>query len=203
MADERESNFRDDQNSSPTTGQHSQENEFGERAQQSRQPTGNHGSEGSFAAQGSDSQSGSADATASSNSRQDDGMAGQPIGGNDSATGTGTTLTQGADFSAQGQPGSAASDTLTAGNDSDFGQGTTSNAGGSTIGSDQTSGGSSGVSGGEGFVGSGGDNSSDYLQQRSGSSGAANAGGPDFAEQGRGALDDEDESRSSGDGNSQ
>lgn len=87
----------------------------------------------------------------------DDGMTGQPIGGNDSSTGTGTTLTQGADFDAS------------LGNDKHFGLGTTSNAGGSTVGSDQTSGGSSGVSGGKGFVGAKGDDSSDYLRQERGS----------------------------------
>ena len=102
---------------------------------------------------------------------EQDGMVGQPIGGNDSATGTGTTLTQGADF----------------------GQGTTSNAGGSRVGADQTSGGSSGVSGGEGFMGSRADSSSDYLQNNDPASNADAPGGTDFARQGRGATDDGDD----------
>jgi hypothetical protein len=117
--------------------------------------------------------------------QQSDGMAGQPIGGNDSATGTGTTLTQGADFDAQAEAGSNGNETRT-NYDTGLGQGTTSNAGGSAVGTDQTSGGPSGVSGGEGFVGSHGDNSSEYLQQ----DGAD--GGSDFAKQGRAAVDEED-----------
>jgi hypothetical protein len=110
--------------------------------------------------------------------RQDDGAGGQPIGGNDSATGTGTTLTQGADF----------------------GQGTTSNAGGSSVGTDQTSGGSSGVSGGQGFVGSQGDDSSDYLQDNNKASDASATGGTDFASQGRGAAEDSDQDGSDSSG---
>src|SRR6185503_3530190 len=88
---------------------------------------------------------------------------GQPIGGNDSNTGSGTTLSQAADFEGQNSSGQ----TQTSGN---FGQGTTSNAGGSSVGSDQTSGGSSGLSGGEGFIGAQGTGSDDYLQDESGSS---------------------------------
>ena len=115
----------------------------------------------------------------SRDSRQSDGMSGQPIGGNDSATGTGTTLTQGADFSAQDRAGSIGNATQ-ATDEGHFGQGTTSNAGGSTVGSDQTSGGSSGVSGGQGFVGSQREDSSEYLQQ------------------GRGALHEEEDGGSTG-----
>ena len=97
-------------------------------------------------------------------------MGGQPIGGNDSNTGSGTTLTQGADFGGQSSSGQTQSsggsgDTLTADQDSGFGQGTTSNAGGSSVGRDQTSGGSSGIGGGEGFIGSQGSGSDDYLQE--------------------------------------
>lgn len=140
MADERDDNISDDQDGSPTTGQQSQDNEFGSRGQQAgisgSQPT---------------------------TTDQSDGMGGQPIGGNDSATGTGTTLTQGADFSNQSDSASGTSDTLTANDDSDFGQGTTSNAGGSSVGTDQTSGGSSGVSDGDGFIGSQGSGSDEYL----------------------------------------
>lgn len=85
-----------------------------------------------------------------------DGMGGQPIGGNDSNTGTGTTLTQGADFALD--------------------EHTTSNAGGSSVGKDQTSGGSSGVDGGKGFIGSRSDAGSD-IESRRGDEGEAVHGG--------------------------
>ena len=58
------------------------------------------GSEGSFGGESSGSQSGSADANGSSISgganagQSSDGTSGQPIGGNDSNTGSGTTLTR-------------------------------------------------------------------------------------------------------------
>jgi len=132
----------------------------------------NQGAEGSFGGQSSGSDSD-----------------GQPIGGNDSNTGSGTTLTHGADFEGQSSSGQ----TQTSGN---FGQGTTSSAGGSSVGSDQTSGGSSGLSGGEGFIGSQGSGSDDYLQERDGSNSPSSSeatDGSDFAKQGRGALDDESE----------
>lgn len=136
---------------------------------------------------------------------QDDGTSGQPIGGNDSATGTGTTLSQGADFNSKGssgqsssgqsQPSDSSADTLASDQGDSFGQGTTSNAGGSSVGTDQTSGGSSGTSGGEGFIGSQGGGSDDLIH------GESSSGGSDFAKQGRGALDeDEDESGSSSEG---
>jgi len=60
---------------------------------QSRQNMQNQGSEGSFGGQSSGSQSGSADS-----SSQSGGTGGQPIGGNDSGTGSGRPLSQGADF---------------------------------------------------------------------------------------------------------
>jgi hypothetical protein len=160
MANERDEDLRSKQSGSATTGQQSQDSELGAREQRG-------------AAAGSHQQS--------------DGMEGQPIGGNDSATGTGTTLTQGADFAAQSQSGPSGSGTLAANDDSDLGQGTTSNAGGSAVGTDQTSGASSGISGGEGFVGSRADDSSEYLRE---------GGGTDFAKQGRGAAKEDDDQSS-------
>jgi hypothetical protein len=143
-----------------------------------------------------------------SSSRRADGMSGQPIGGNDSNTGSGTTLTSAYTPPSAGYEQRLASDGTGAvaadqGRDSathtnsNLGQGATSNA---DVGSSQTSGGSSGVSGGEGFIGSQGSGSDDYLQDRSGSdrsSSAAATDGSDFAKQGRGALD-EDEDDDSG-----
>ena len=183
MADQRDDDFNNEQDSNLTTGQQSQQNEFGDEG---KQTMSNQGAEGSFGGESSGSQSGSADANGSTVAgggnagagfaQQDDGTSGQPIGGNDSATGTGTTLTQGADF----------------------GQGTTSNAGGTSVGSDQTSGGSSGVSGGQGFVGSQSDDSSAYLQDNEKASEASATGGTDFASQGRGAAEDSDQDGSGG-----
>ena len=146
--------------------------------------------------------------------QQGGGMSGQPIRGNDSNTGSGTTLTSGYTPPNAGYEQRLASDGTGAvaadqGRDSAtqtdnrLGQGTNSNAGGSTIGTSQTSGGSSGVSDGEGFIGSRGSGSDDYLQERSGSessSSAAATGGSDFAKQGRGSLDDEDQDDESGSG---
>ena len=175
MAHERDSDFTNEQDNEP-------------KDEQGQPRMANQGAEGSFGGESSGSQSGSADSNGSSiagganagqglgSGRRDDGTSGQPIGGNDSATGTGTTLTQGADF----------------------GHGTTSNAGGSSVGSNQSSGGSSGVSGGQGFVGSQGDNSSDYLQDNQSASDAPASGGTDFAKQGRGAPEDEDGQESGG-----
>jgi hypothetical protein len=101
------------------------------------------------------------------------GMSGQPIGGNDSNTGSGTTLTAG--YSPPRE---------TPGEDGELGQGTTSNAGASSVGADQTSGGSSGVTGGKGFIGAraGGDESgrqgsesAEEEQEEAGSSGRGDA----------------------------
>ena len=144
--------------------------------------------------------------------REGGGMSGQPIGGNDSNTGSGTTLTSGYTPPSAGYEQRLASDGTGAvaadqGRDSathtnsGLGQGTTSNSGGSTIGTSQTSGGSSGVSGGEGFIGSQGSGSDDYLQDRGGSESSSSAGatgGSGFAEQGRGALEDEDDESDAG-----
>jgi hypothetical protein len=147
------------------------------------------GSEGSF---GGQSSSGRTTSSQASDDRQSQGggMSGQPIGGNDSNTGSGTTLTSGYTPPAAGYEERLASDGTGAvaanqGSDSSthtnrggsgMGSGSTSNMGGSTVGSSQTSGGSSGVSGGEGFIGS-------------------KAEGSNFAREGRGATDDEDASR--------
>jgi len=97
MADE-----RDDQSDSEketdqqTGGQQSHRSEYGDQGQQTME---NQGAEGSFGGQSSGSQSGSADANGSTiaGGANDDGggMSGQPIGGNDSNTGSGTTLTSG------------------------------------------------------------------------------------------------------------
>jgi hypothetical protein len=185
MADQRDDNLNSEQEGSSATDRPRQQSEFAER----RDPTmDNQGAEGSFGGDSSGSHSGSAGANGSTiagrgnaragSGRPDDSTSGQPIGGNDSATGTGTTLTQGADF----------------------GQGTTSTAGGSSVGTDQTSGGSSGVSGGEGFVGSQSDDSGDYLQDNQPGSSAAATGGTDFAEQGRGAAEDNDQEGAGGSG---
>lgn len=136
-----------------------------------------------------------ASAFGSQQEQDNGGTSGQPIGGNDSSTGSGTTLTQGADFggqsaSGQAQPGgSGNSETLTADQGSNAGSGT-------------TTGGSSGGSSGEGFIGAHGSGSDDDLQdggspRSGGNASSANAtGGSDFADQGQGALDDEDDSDS-------
>lgn len=99
-------------------GEQSHRSEYGDQA---GQEMSHEGREGSF---GGESRGG--------------GMAGQPIGGNDSNTGSGTTLSSG-----YTPPGA-----------DEFGRDTTSNAGGSVTGKEQTSGASSGVSEGEGFIGS-------------------------------------------------
>ena len=97
-----------------TTGENSHESEYGQRATENAtaekpRSMGNQGSEGSFGGESVGSLSGSADSNGSSiaggtrthNQRADLGPGpGQPIGGNDSNTGSGTTLTQGADFEA-------------------------------------------------------------------------------------------------------
>lgn len=197
MADEVDGNPSDNDNGPLTTGQRSQENEFGERGPQAdsspqgtdRDKLADLGTESPISGQGSQepNRGGTAgrakeDAGLESQARQSDGMSGQPIGGNDSATGTGTTLTQGADF----------------------GERTTSNAGGSSVGTDQTSGGSSGVGGGKDFIGSQASGSDDYLPEDASSSepsgqpsSAEATGGNDFAREGRGALDGEDDGSSS------
>ena len=115
-------------------GQQSHRSEYGDQTDQNDSTMGHQGREGSF---GGESSGG--------------GMGGQPIGGNDSNTGSGTTLTAG----------------YTPPHEDEFGRDTTSNAGGSVVGKDQTSGGSSGVSGGEGFIGSNAGGSDDQFENRS------------------------------------
>ena len=97
-----------------TAGENSHESEYGQRATENAtaekpRSMGNRGSEGSFGGESVGSLSGSADPNGSSiargtrphNQQADLGPGpGQPIGGNDSNTGSGTTLTQGADFEA-------------------------------------------------------------------------------------------------------
>jgi hypothetical protein len=98
---------------------------------------------------------------------------GQQTGGDDSSSGS--PQSQGS--SGQAQPDS---DTLTTDQDDDAARGSTSQGGPQ----------------GEGFIGSQGTGSDDYLRQdgQSGGSPSPDAtGGSDFANQGRGALDEEQE----------
>ena len=104
-------NERDEEQFNQTEG--SDQQPAGQQNQQ--QPTGQQGQQDATGEQGQGS----------------DGTGGQPIGGNDSNTGTGTPLSQGADFggqssSGQTQPGGG-SDTLTS--DQGPGAGTTSSGG--------------------------------------------------------------------------
>jgi hypothetical protein len=154
---------------------------------------------------------------------QADGSAGQPIGGNDSNTGSGTTLTQGAEFGhAQRGTGSAPPRSMGTHGDefgqmSDYdrsgqqgqsgtGQADLGSQAGSTLagrsdqqdlgGVDQPAsvGGASGRQG-EGFMAQQGSGSDD-LQQRAGATSPSSekaTAGSDFAKQGRGALDDDEE----------
>lgn len=152
MAENRGDQLSDNDNgSSPTTGQQGHESEFGQQQQQQQQRP-------------------SASSSPNARSRPDDGMIGQPIGGNDSKSGSGTTLTQGADFGDQTATGQtqtrSGSDTNSGDQDSGTGDSTSSSA--------QA----------RGFVGS---------------QGIGTADSSDFAKQGRGALDDEQEDRSAKD----
>jgi hypothetical protein len=146
--------------------------------------------------------------------------AGQPIGGTDSATGSGTALTQGAEFGGQAATGSGSEPRRSMGTHGDEfgqmsdydrsgqqGQSSTGQAdlgsqAGSTLGgrSDQQDldvdqpgrvGGASDLQG-EGFILSPGSGSDD-LQQRQSPSSAEATGGSDFAREGRGALDEDEE----------
>lgn len=137
---------------------------------------------------------------------QQPSMSGQAIGGNDSETGSGTTLSQGADFNQDsdqggGQYAASQSQQSTGGSDAttldQVGQVTRSGAGYGDQGgsSDNT------ASTGEGFIGSQGSGSDDYLQERGEqasdqSSSASATDGSDFASQGQGSLDEDDESGS-------
>jgi len=163
---------------------------------------------------------------------QSDGTSGQPIGGNDSNTGSGTTLSQGADFGGNGsepprsmgtrgnefgQFGDATAPTGQQGQagtgQADLGSQADTTLAGRTdqqrLGIDQPGsvGGATGRQG-EGFIGSQGSGSDDYLQDRAGETSASSSdatGGADFASQGRGALDEdanEDDSGSTGSGGS-
>ncbi|HZU50498.1 MAG TPA: hypothetical protein VE968_01340 [Sphingomicrobium sp.] len=177
-----------------------------------QQTAGQQGQNSEFGNQGVETGSGATNTTGEKSPNAKVG-AGQPIGGNDSNTGSGTTLTQGADFAGQSSTGQAQAsdgtgDTLTSDEQRSggtFGQGTTSNAGGSSVGGDRGSGSSSGTAGGAGFIGSDANTSDDYLQEnvrssgqsRSNSSTPEDTGGNDFARDGRGALDDDDTSTSS------
>ena len=93
MADERDEDQFDTEGQSKqqTTGQQGQQNELG---QQQGQQAGGLGSQQSMSGQDSGSQG--SDLGAGS---------GQPIGGNDSRTGSGTTMSQGADFGGQSATG--------------------------------------------------------------------------------------------------
>lgn len=180
MADERDDQFSgSDESRQKTAGQQGQSSEYGSQGQESMSDEGSEGSGQSSSGQ-----------TSGDRQSQGGGMSGQPIGGNDSNTGSGTTLTSGYTPPAAGYEERLASDgtgavaanqgsdssTHTSQGGSGMGSGTTSNMGGSTAGSSQTSGRSSGVSGGEGFIGS-------------------QAESTDFARAGRGATDEEDSER--------
>jgi hypothetical protein len=139
---------------SPTQqGKTSPQSEFGQQGAKQ-------GSEGSFGGQSSGSEGVSGMAS------EGGGMGGQPIGGNDSNTGSGTTLTQGAEFGRQ----SSSDRTQSSSGETGGGLGTGGSAGGTT---------------GEGFI----------LQQGSGTdaSSAEATEGEDFAPEGRGALEGEEE----------
>lgn len=126
---------------------------------------------------------------------QTDGSAGQPIGGNDSATGSGTTLTQAAEFgeargteSKEALPGGGP-ETLTSERTSGAGDERTGQSGGFGKGNIGPAG-----SEGEGFIAAQGPGTDEYLQKQGESASSAKAtGGADFAEQGRGALEEDEE----------
>ena len=103
---------------------------------------------------------------------------GQPIGGNDSNTGSGTTLSQGADFGGQSSSGQ------TAGRPRAAKRCTTDRQSGSRARPARAK-----SSSGEGFIGSQGSGSDEYLRE---------GGGSDFARQGRGALDEDENESDSG-----
>lgn len=151
-------------------------------------------------------------------SGQTSGSDGQPIGGNDSRTGSGTTTSQGAQFG-QGSTGNEfgqskgesafGESAVSGGGQSDLGtQADTTLAGRADqqdLGTDQPGSAGSGrqPETGEGFIGQQGGGSDEYLQERGDSaggtttpSGTGATGGSDFANQGRGALDEEEEDES-------
>jgi hypothetical protein len=174
MADQRDDTSNDSEHQR-TAGQQSHRSEYGGQAGEQRETVADQGREGSF---GGESSGRPAD--------EGDGMSGQPIGGNDSNTGSGTTLTAGYE-----PPSPARSERDS---DKDLGRGTTSNAGAPSLGSSQTSGGSSGVSGGEGFIGSSASDAGDYVQDQGRATdvtddSSSRAKGSDVLREGRGAPD--------------
>src|SRR6476619_2927278 len=101
MADERdEDQFGETEgkSSEQATGHQGQQSELG---QQQGQQSGGAGSQSTMSNQGSEGSFGG--------QSQTDGMSVQPIGGNDSNTGSGTTLSQGAEFGGQSSTGQAQS----------------------------------------------------------------------------------------------
>jgi hypothetical protein len=176
MADQRDDDTGSEHERQRTAGQQSHRSEYGGQAGEQQESMATQGSEGSF---GGESSGRPAD--------EGDGMSGQPIGGNDSNTGSGTTLTAGYEPPSAGpghsspsagdgrplssdgtgvlaadQSGRGGVHTRPTGNAD--GAGTTSNMGGSSADADQSSGGSSGTSGGKGFIGASGNDSGDYVQ---------------------------------------
>src|SRR5919107_2496119 len=161
---------RDDQEFGGTEGRQEDQQPAGQQAQQ---PTGQQSQQSEFGQQQAQQPTGQ--------------QSGQPIGGNDSRTGSGTPLSQGSEFggqssSGQTQPSGGSGDTLT----SDQGP---------SVGTQSTHGSAGGSPSDEGFIGSQGSGSDEYLQNRgsepSGSSSAEATEGTDFAKQGRGALDED------------
>ena len=107
MADERnEEEFGENQASKAgqqTTALQSQQSELG---QQQGQQAGGLGSQENMSNQGSEASfGGQSSGEGSSSQSSNDGTSGQPIGGNDSNTGSGTTLSQGAEFDGQSSNG--------------------------------------------------------------------------------------------------
>ena len=176
---------RDDQEFGGTEGRQEGQQPTGQQAQQptgqqAQQPTGQQGQPSEFGQQQAQQPTGQ--------------QGGQPMGANDSQTGSGTPLSQGSEFggqssSGQTQPSRGSGGTLT----SDQGPG---------VGTQSKSGSAGGSSSEEGFIGSQGSGSDDYLQDRgsepSGSSSAEATEGTDFAEQGRGALEGDEEDSETG-----
>ncbi|QIK79394.1 hypothetical protein G7077_11265 [Sphingomonas piscis] len=125
-----------EQQDNRVNGQQSQQSEFGQQGQQSQSEREQAGQSPFVSPDGSEQPASSF------------GDSGQPLGGNDSGTGTGTTLSQGYD--------SGSTDTLTqSGSSSDS---LNENAGGGSGFSDTDSEGS-------GFIGAQGTGSDDYLQE--------------------------------------
>ena len=127
---------RNEQQDQQTTGQQTQQNAFAQQGQQSQAERQDTGQQPFMSPDGSEQPS--VASTAGS---------GQPLGGNDSETGTGTTLSQGFESSSE----------------------TAIQAGSSTDSLSQNAGGGSGFSDtdsrGSGFIGAQGSGSDDYLQQ--------------------------------------